>query len=82
MLGEPCPPGWNAWLRGCGVLLGRCMRAGSQGMPLAGGQHEAAAEQIELRPAKHVALQHFEAVDVPLDRAIGPGQGDAALPAA
>ena len=37
-------------------------------------QHEAAAEEIEVCAAKHLPFQHFEAVDMPLDRAIGPGQ--------
>jgi len=40
----------------------------------AGGQHKAAAEEVEVRPAKHLALQHFEAVDMPLDGARIPGQ--------
>ena len=73
------PPGlwWDAWLRGRG--LGRCGRtlACCLGLPLAGRQQEAAAEQIEARAAKHLALQHLEAIDVPLDRAGTPGQGDA-----
>ena len=34
-------------------------------------------QEIETRAAKHLPLQHFEAVDVPLDRAIGPRQGHA-----
>src|SRR4029434_6228048 len=40
----------------------------------AGGQHKAVAEEVEARPAKHLALEHFEAVDMPLDRARIPGQ--------
>src|SRR5262249_30865581 len=36
---------------------------------------EAAAEEIEARAAKHVAFQHLQPVDVPLDRAGTPGQG-------
>jgi hypothetical protein len=37
--------------------------------------HEAAAQEIEARLAEHLALEHFEALDVPLDRAGRPGQG-------
>jgi hypothetical protein len=43
------------------------------------GTHEAAAEEIQARPAEHLALQHFEAVDTPLDRTITPGQVTSAL---
>src|SRR6266436_1533001 len=55
-----------AWLRGLGGGLGR---------PIAWGPHETAAEEIEARPAKHLALEHFEAIDVPFDRTGRPGQG-------
>ena len=44
------------------------------GASLAGGQHKAVAEEVEARSAKHLALQHFEAVDMPLDGARTPGQ--------
>ena len=40
------------------------------------GPQEAAAEEIEARPAKHLAFQHLEAIDVPLDRTRAPGQRD------
>src|SRR5262245_28659279 len=40
-------------------------------------QEKALLEQIEFGPAIHLALQHFEAIDVAFDRAITPGQGDA-----
>src|SRR4029434_4937370 len=56
----------RAWLRGLDVGLCR---------PITWGPHEAAAAEIEARPAKHLAFQHFEAVDMPLDRAGRPGQG-------
>ena len=46
------------------------------GLPLTWGMHEAAAQEIEACAAKHLALQHFEAIDVPLDRTSTPGQGD------
>jgi len=63
-----------AWLCGIGVGLGRRTQAGGLGRPIAWGPHEAAAEEIKARAAKHLALQHFEAVDMALDRPVGPGQ--------
>lgn len=39
-------------------------------------QQKTPLEQIEFRPAKHLALQHLEAVDVAFDWAITPAQGD------
>jgi hypothetical protein len=42
--------------------------------PVSRGQQEAAAQEIEARSAKHLALEHFEAVDMSLDRARIPGQ--------
>src|SRR5712691_2220067 len=63
-----------AWLYGLGVGLGRRTQAGGLGRPIAWGPHEAAAEEIKARAAEHLALQHFETVDVALDRPIGPGQ--------
>ena len=48
---------------------------GGLGRPIAWGPHETAAEEIEARPAKHLALEHFEAIDVPLDRTGRPRQG-------
>ena len=53
------------------------MLACSLSLPPAWSPHKAAAEQIEARPANHLAFQHFQTVDVPLDRARTPGQGDA-----
>ena len=38
-------------------------------------QHEAAAQEIQMRPTKHVALEHFQVVDVPLHGASTPWQG-------
>ena len=57
--------GWPTWLRGLGVGLCR---------PIAWEPHEAAPEEIKMGAAKHLALQHFEAIDMPLDRASRPGQ--------
>jgi len=37
---------------------------------LAWSEQEAAAEEIEMGPAKHLALQHVQAIDVALDRAV------------
>ena len=45
-------------------------------MALAGSPYETATEQIEARPIKHLAFQHLQAVDVPLDGARAPGHGD------
>jgi hypothetical protein len=52
----------------------RCTWAGSLGLSPAWSPHEATAEEIETRPAKHLAFEHFEAIDMPLDRASRPGQ--------
>jgi len=38
------------------------------------GEQEAAAEEIEVCPAKHLALQHFQPVDMALDGTVAPGQ--------
>src|SRR5262245_14153235 len=38
------------------------------------GQHEAAAQEIEARPARYLALEQVEAVDVAFDRARAPGE--------
>src|SRR5207248_7535522 len=63
-----------AWLRGHCVDLWLLTWACGLRASLAGGQHKAVAEEVEARPAKHLALEHFEAVDMPLDRARIPGQ--------
>jgi hypothetical protein len=59
------------------VHLGRHTWAYRPGLPLAGSPQEATAEQIEAGPAKHLAFQHFEAINMPFDRAGTPGQSDA-----
>src|SRR5262245_59698150 len=56
--------GWRTWA--C------CLR-----WSLTGSPHEAAAQEIEVCPAKHLAFHHLEAIDVPFDWAGAPGQGDA-----
>src|SRR5215217_7836869 len=50
-----------------GVGVRPLLRVWDTRSPVSGGQQEAAAEQIEARAAKHLAFQHFETVDVPLD---------------
>jgi hypothetical protein len=37
-------------------------------------QEEASGQQIEPGTAKHLALEHLQAVDVPFDGALTPGQ--------
>ena len=66
-----------AGLRGPGGRLGRCLLAETLGLVPTGRPQEAAAQEIEVRAAKHLAFHHFQPVDVPLDRAGTPGQGDA-----
>ena len=63
-----------AWLRGHCVDLWLLPWACGLRASLTRGQHKAAAEEVEVRSAKHLALQHFEAIDMPLDRARIPGQ--------
>src|SRR5262249_44175328 len=69
---------WTVWLRSLGCCVGLCRRTlvWSLCPPLSGSQQEATAEQREACAPKHLAFHHFEAVDVPLDRAGTPGQGD------
>src|SRR5262249_33130043 len=66
----------RAWLRGLGFCLGlgRLTLAWSLRRAPARSPHEAAAEEIQTRAAEHLALQHFQAIDVPLDRAGRPRQ--------
>src|SRR5262245_9427400 len=66
---------WYASLRGYRGRVCRRSRAGHWGGLGARRSHEAPMQEIETRTAKHLPLQHLEAVDVPLDRTIGPGQG-------
>ena len=57
-----------------GVGVRPLLRVWDTRSPVARGQQEAAAQEIEARAAKHLALQHFEAIDVPFDGAWTPGQ--------
>ena len=47
----------------------------SVGMPLTGHPHKAVAQEIEVGTAKHLALEHFEAIDVTFDGAVTPRHG-------
>jgi hypothetical protein len=47
------------------------MREGSLGVPLIRSVDEAAAEQIEVCPAKHVAFHHFQANEASPQQAAG-----------
>src|SRR5262249_9340011 len=42
--------------------------------PASRGQQEAAVQEIEARPAKHLALQHLQTIDVPFHGPRTPGQ--------
>jgi hypothetical protein len=57
------------------VRLRRCLRAGLGPLRTSWGEQEAAAEEIESCPSKHLAFQHLEAIDVALHGARTPGQG-------
>jgi hypothetical protein len=46
------------------------------GCPLARRPEEAVPQEIKMRPAKHVALEHCEAVAMAFDRAVTPGHCD------
>ena len=69
---------WDARLGGygpCRSLAGR-LPALSRLLLTAWSTDKAAAEEIEARAAKHLALQHLQAIDVPFHGARAPGQGD------
>ena len=65
-----------AGLRGHGGRLGRCLLAETLGLVPTGRPQEAAAQEIEVRAAKHLPFQHFQTVDVALDRPGTPRQRD------
>src|SRR2546427_6324149 len=67
----------RAGLRGRRVRQCPCTLVCGLGLLPAWGPQEAAAEEIETRAAKHLALQHLEVVDVPLDGTRAPGESDA-----
>src|SRR5262245_12287563 len=60
-----------------GVGVRPLLRGWDTRSPISRGQQEAAAEEIQARPPQHLALQHFQAIDVSLDRAGAPGESDA-----
>jgi hypothetical protein len=45
-------------------------------VPSLRSQDKALLEQIEFGTAKHLALEHFQAIHMALHRAVTPGQGD------
>lgn len=57
--------------------LGRDRLAWRLGLLLVWSQHEAAAQEIEVCPSIHVALEHLQTVHVPLHGAVTPGESDA-----
>src|SRR5262252_989028 len=60
------------------VHLGRYTWASYRlGLPLAGSSQEAVTQEIEACPAKHLAFQHLQAINMPFDRAGTPRQRDA-----
>ena len=66
-----------AGLRGHGGRLGRCLLAETLGLvPTGCTRRKRRLREIEVRAAKHLAFHHFQPVDVPLDRAGTPRQGD------
>jgi hypothetical protein len=69
----------HVWLCGLGFCVGQCRRtlAWRLGLALAAGPHAAAAHASAVCAAKPLALQHRQELDVPLDWAGTPGQGDA-----
>ena len=62
------------WLSG---RTGPPPRSWGLGLSTTWGTHEAAAEEVEARPAEHLTFQHFQAINMALDRARTPGEGDA-----
>src|SRR5712691_9381695 len=50
------------------------LRAWLASGPTAWDKQEAAVEEIEVGPAEHLALQHFQPVDMALDGTVAPGQ--------
>ena len=67
MEGTPTAAVWTVRLRGLGCCVGLCRLTlvWSLCRSLSRGEHEAVTEEIEARPAKHLAFHHLEAVDVP-----------------
>src|SRR5438270_13913861 len=47
-----------------GVGVRSLLRGWDTRSPVSRGQQEAAAQEIEARPAKHLALQHLQTIDV------------------
>ena len=81
---DDAPAGRTGGLRGLrgGLRLDQRLWPDNLGLPLPGRPQEAAAEEIEVCPAKHLALQHLQTVDVAFDGAVAPGHVTPALTAA
>src|SRR5262249_46884464 len=73
---DDAPAGSTGGLRGLrgGLVLARHPWSDDLGFPLPWGPQEAVSQEIEVCTAKHLPLQHFEAIDVAFDRAVAPGQ--------
>jgi hypothetical protein len=68
------PPSRGTSLGRRGVRLRRGLRAGLGPRRAAWGQSEAAAEESEPRPAKHLAREHLQAIAGPCDRSLTQGR--------
>ena len=75
---DAAPAGRTRGLRGLrgGLDLDRHPWPDDLGFPLPWRPQEAVPQEIEVRAAKHLPLQHFEAIDMALDRPATPGQRD------
>ena len=73
---DAAPTGRPRGLRGLLSSLDRHLWPDALGFPLPWRPEEAVAQEIEACPAKHLAFQHFEAINMPFDRAGTPRQRD------
>src|SRR5215510_11116835 len=73
---DDAPAGSTGGLRGLrgGLVLDRHPWPDDLGFPLPWCPQEAVLQEIEVCTAKHLPLQHFEAIDVAFDGAVAPGQ--------
>src|SRR4030095_3624274 len=80
IISHACTPCASVWtmrlcvLRGC-TGWGGLTLPWSLGLSCTGSPQEAAAEEIEMCPTKHLAFQHLQPVDVAFARAIAPWHG-------
>src|SRR5712691_9763497 len=75
---DDAPAGGTRGLRGLrgGLDLNRRPWPDDLGFPRPGRPQEAVAQEIQVRAAKHLPFQHFQTVDVALDRPSTPRQRD------